>query len=198
MDLKQKMQRDKQIKKIKKELKRSMSNTDLVNVLYPFDKNVADKIIQYSELANYSDLKELLPNPNDFKIILVEDRPNRGHWTTIIRQNGNRIIYFDSYGEKVDGQFKYIPDNIERELGENIRYLSRLINTASPNDVIMHNIIQYQEDSPGITTCGRHCCARIIFSLLGYSNRDFIKKMNELQKSTGEPFYVIISRMIVF
>ena len=38
------------------------------------------KIIKYSELAQFTDLNELLPNPLDYCIILYEDDVDRGHW----------------------------------------------------------------------------------------------------------------------
>ena len=46
------------------------------------------KIIKYTELGQLYDIDQLLPNEKDYCIILYEDRPNRGHWTALLKYNG--------------------------------------------------------------------------------------------------------------
>ena len=55
------------------------------------------KIIKYAELGNLYDIDQLLPEEKDYCIILYEDRPNRGHWTALLKYN-NLYEHFDSYG----------------------------------------------------------------------------------------------------
>ena len=52
------------------------------------------KILKYSDLDNYNDLDELLPNPVDYCIILYEERLNSGHWVCLCKLRwGHRIIW---------------------------------------------------------------------------------------------------------
>ena len=65
------------------------------------------KIIKYAELGQLNDIDQLLPNEKDYCIILYEDRPNRGHWTALLKYN-NLYEHFDSYGVKPDSELKWI------------------------------------------------------------------------------------------
>ena len=38
------------------------------------------KFLKYSDLDEFKDPDELLPNPKDYCVVLYEDRPDRGHW----------------------------------------------------------------------------------------------------------------------
>ena len=55
------------------------------------------KIIKYSELSTFNDLDELLPNENDYCIILYEHEPSSGHWVCLLKYNGT-FEFFDAYG----------------------------------------------------------------------------------------------------
>ena len=54
---------------------RALSDTDIRHIL-----GHDTKIIKYSELAQFTDLDQLLPNPKDYCIILYEDSVDHGHW----------------------------------------------------------------------------------------------------------------------
>lgn len=138
-----------------------------------------DKIIKYSELKNYNSLQELLPSPFDYKIILLESDKNSGHWVCIIRMN-NVIECFNSYGVSIDSEWKYIPDSIERWLGQSTRYLSNLIKKSSGFTVIS-NKYKFQSKNPDIATCGRWVILRIETARMGYTLQDFV---NMIQKQT--------------
>ena len=84
------------------------------------------KIIRYSELRHIDDLDELLTKDIDYCIILYEDRPDRGHWTALLRYNG---IYehFDSYGNKPDKSLEWVNLKMRRMLNEATPYLTNLL-----------------------------------------------------------------------
>ncbi len=65
------------------------------------------KIIKYAELRNFHEIDQLLPGEKDYCTILYEDRPNRWHWTTLLKYN-NLYVHFDSYGVKPDSELKWI------------------------------------------------------------------------------------------
>ena len=46
---------------------------------------------------NYKDIYQLLPGWEDYRIILIEQKPRMGHWVCLTRRN-EIFIFFDSYG----------------------------------------------------------------------------------------------------
>ena len=62
-------------------------------------RGVQENIIKYSEIANYNDLEELLPNDKSYKIILIEYEKNNGHWICMMRYK-NVMEIFNSFGTK--------------------------------------------------------------------------------------------------
>ena len=113
-------------------------------------------IIKYGDLNRYGSLLDLLPDVGSYVIILIESKYNRGHWTCMIRKSKNLIYYFDSYGQGVDGELKFIAPEERRRLGEDQNILSRLISQLPKSIKVISNSIDYQKDSPEISTCGRH------------------------------------------
>ena len=82
---------------IQKRIEQPMSNEDLEKYLTVKPED----IIKYSELSNYHTIQQLLPKEDDFKIILIEEKQNFGHFVSVQRQ-GKVITYFNSYGAKWD------------------------------------------------------------------------------------------------
>ena len=72
-----------------------------------------DDIIKYSDLKNFQTLGELLPNDKSYKVILIEDKYNSGHWVAIMKY-GKTIEYFNSYGAKWDTDWKFINKMIKK------------------------------------------------------------------------------------
>ena len=60
---------------IAKLIHKALSDSDIRKIL-----GHDTKIIKYSELSQFTDLDQLLPNPLDYCIILYEDDIDRGHW----------------------------------------------------------------------------------------------------------------------
>ena len=170
------------INEVKKE---SMSNFLMSDYL----KN--PNIMIYNELGNIDNIEDILPNNNDYVILLYERFKNDGHWVCILRIN-DTIEYFDSYGKNVD----YAIDNWFKENKEQQnKYLSNLLNKTELK--VFTNPIDYQNTNSDISTCGRHCIFRIL-NMLKY-NRDLSKYyqlMETLKKKTGYNYDEIVSYMI--
>lgn len=154
------------------------SNFDIMNALNCSE----DKIIKYSELKNYKCLQDLLPAPFDFKVILIETAQNSGHWCCVIRMK-DVIECFNSYGIGIDTEFKYIPNFIEKMLGEDKRYLSMLIKKCSCPFSVISNTYRFQSKSPDVATCSRWVILRIETARMGYALKDFV---NMIEKQTAE------------
>jgi len=146
-----------------------------------------NKIIKYSDLANYNSLEELLPNNIDFRIILVESELNSGHWTCIMRK-GNKYETFDSYGGSIDHELKFIPNSKKQYLGEDKNYLGGLLKGHK----IIYNKKKLQAENDNICTCGRHVIARILSFLMGWSLKDYQNKLKEVSEETGKPLDIIL------
>jgi hypothetical protein len=167
----------------KKKLKYFINDSDIKRWL----PNAESKIIKYSDLAKYNSLEDLLPEPIDYKIILVESELNSGHWTCIMRKNKN-IECFDSYGGSIDHELHYIPNSMKKYLGEDKLYLGKLLKGHK----VIYNKKKLQSDNNGIATCGRHVIARILSFLCGWTLKDFQEKLKETSEETGKPYDVIM------
>jgi hypothetical protein len=84
------------------------------------------RILKYSELKGYDSIGQLLPNINDFIILLLEDQPNSGHWTTLCKLHEG-YYYMNSYGQKYDTDLSIIPLCVRKILGEDKREITRLL-----------------------------------------------------------------------
>ena len=151
-------------------------------------------ILKYSELENFKNIEELLPNNRDYKIILTESKFNEGHWCCLMRYD-NVIEWFDSYGKKgghPEGQLSFIPGIIKKMLGQNKHHLTRLLKTVPKDYKVVFNNTPLQVLREGVNTCGKWCIARIQSMKLGYTLEDFIDLLNRTCDDTGKPYDIVI------
>ena len=154
-----------------------LSNKDIENVL-----GSDTKIITYPELANYKTIEELLPKEFDFVVILILEKPNSGHWTSLIRYQ-NTYEFFDSYGNPPDYDLMHWLTVKQRtELKENTTYLSNLLKGHR----VIFNRVRYQQMKDGVNDCGDHICYRIYkFKHDNFSLRDYHQHIQNLCKMYG-------------
>ena len=183
-----KKSKDALIKKYETELATMMSDADIHRHLG------AGKVLKYSELAEYRDINDLLPNDKDFKVILTEQQVNQGHWCCLLKygKNGNIIEWFDPYGVKPDGQFRYINTISKHLLGQGGNPLTKLLKNKQPNQNVYYNKRRFQVIDDNINTCGRWCIARILAMLVGYELDDFINKVDDKCEETGKPPDILV------
>jgi hypothetical protein len=153
------------------------------------------KIIKYSELKNYNDIMQLLPNKKTMIILLYEWAYNTGHWTCICRDNNDNIIYYDSYGNIPDEPLNWNTEQINNELGQSQKYLSNLLNKTKYN--VIYNPIQYQELKGNLSTCGRHVCIwLLLMDNFNFSLNDYYKFMEHMKKSLNMNYDKLVSYLI--
>jgi len=156
-----------------------------------------EAIILYKDLKNYKNIEELLPTNNSFKIFLIEDKPNSGHWVCLLRY-GDNIEFFDSYGEGIDEEFKYIPKFIKNMLNQNKKYLTYLLANAPKKYKIIYNKIPYQELNDGVSTCGKWCILRILLlKTMNYDLYEFNEFMERQKFKYNKPFDILCVDWIV-
>jgi hypothetical protein len=169
-----KKQKEKLMEHYTKCLSNMISDADFYRYFSP---EIKDKIIKYSDLANYQSIYQLLPKKNDFCIILTEMKENEGHWCSLLRypyKGKDCIEWFDSYGVRPDGELDYIPSFVKKMLGENTHYLSGLIQTIDPSTTdFVYNKSKLQALQDGINTCGRWVICRILMMQFGYNLEEF-------------------------
>jgi len=150
--------------------------------------------LKYSDLKNYSNIDELLPNDKDFKIILIEQEHHVGHWVCVMRY-GNTIEYFNPYGTKVDNDKKFIGKLRNALLGQEEDVLSEMME-KSPYKCI-YSKKRFQKLRPEIQTCGRWCLLRIMcMKDLDMDIKEFKKFINSGVESSGLPKDALVSLYI--
>ena len=146
-------------------------------------------IIKYSDLKNYNDITDLLPEDKSARIILIEDRFNSGHWVAVMRY-GKTIEYFNSYGAKWDTDWKFVNKMVRIILGENTNEMTRLMNKAKQDGWnTVWNEKAFQKLSNKVQTCGRWCVLRIEMMKMGYDLKEFqafIKKRKGEEKKDAD------------
>ncbi len=150
-----------------------LSNGDIAKML---NINVSD-IIPYANLSLYNSISDLLPNTYSFKIILLREKENRGHWVVLIRQK-NKYYYFNSYGEKYDMDMNTISRLARKILGQDEPKIQNLLGGKK----IDYNKIKFQNNISN--TCGRYCVYMVQKCI--YDKIPFDKVIKNLQRE-GKP-----------
>jgi hypothetical protein len=136
-------------------------------------------IVKYNDLVNYNNIDEVLKGRPT--VILFEiEKHNSGHWVCMFK-NGKTIYFFDSYGVPIEGQ----KCHMNKQFFRSANYLSKMLK-QSPYKVD-YNATQYQELSPDISTCGKHCIVRLkCMDLNDAEYRDLIKTECELNNCNAD------------
>jgi hypothetical protein len=116
------------------------------------------KILKYSELAQFTDIEQLLPENKTFVFLLYETSLNVGHWVCVCRYD-DIISFFDPYGVYPDKQLKWVPKLLRVKLNQTRPLLTCLFDKTKLE--VEYNDFKFQTERDDINTCGRHCIFRI-------------------------------------
>jgi hypothetical protein len=156
-----------------------MTDLDLIHYL---GKNFNKNIIKYSDIENYDNIDQLLPGKKAFKIILIEDSFNSGHWLCILKYN-NTIEYWNSYGLKPSIELDGISSVVNRQLDQDVKHLNILLNKAMNKYEILYNKTKFQKFNDNVATCGRHTILRcVMFKNMNLDIYQYGAFMDELRK----------------
>jgi hypothetical protein len=157
------------------------------------------KVITYEELGNYNKIEELLPKTRDAVVILYQKNEGYGHWVCICRDN-MKITFFDPLGYRPDKQLLWTERYLRKKVGQNIPFMSHLLNKALKNDFkVTFNVFKFQKESSEVNTCGRHV---VYFVQYWMQNRtpdieEYLTTLNRLKHSYELHDYdMLVSRMI--
>ena len=180
--------------KVNKLVHKALSDEELKVIL---GKNL--KIVMYPDLAKYTTIEQLLPNPNDYCIILIVESESKfnisGHWCALLKYDG---IYewFDPYGNDVDVDLMTWMDRKTRvRLQESKPYLTYLLKGRK----YIYNKVKYEVLKKGVNTCGSHSSYRI-YQFVKYSRtlEDYQKHMQDLSKQFGMGYDKIVASFVGF
>lgn len=158
------------------------------------------KILKYSELQNYQNITQLLPQNKTFFFLLYEHAPNEGHWVAVLRYRDDdsgkdTIEYFCSYGTKIDGPLTWSGLDRRIQLGQDKPYLSMLLDKSPFN--IVYNKVQYQSKKSGIATCGAYDTLRVGEMVRHNTNlSEFTSMLEEVKKATGLSYDDIVANLV--
>lgn len=153
-------------------------------------------IIKYSLLDEYKTIEDLLPTDGSFKIILIEDKYNSGHWVAVFRR-GKTIEYFNSYGAKWDTDWKFINRMVRLILDQNTNELTRLMDQATKDGwKVVWNKRKFQKMGNHIQTCGRWVTMRIETFKMGYDLAQFDKMITRFKQETGGSTDWVVARYV--
>jgi hypothetical protein len=148
-----------------------------------------EDIILYKNLAKYETIDELLPNNTDFKIILLEWKPNAGHWVVLYKLNNN-YCYFNSYGNKYDNDLNVLSRCMRRILGEDTNQITRLLGGKSCE----WSKKRFQKGDA--QTCGRWCVMRVSMLKMGFDQKAFDKYLETAKYNLDLPYDLIVCKYI--
>ena len=180
--------------KIDRLVKKPLSDDELKTIL---GNNL--KIIMYPDLAKYSSIELLLPNPNDYCIILIVESETKfsisGHWCALLKYDGN-YEWFDPYGNDVDVDLMgWMGAKARATLHESKPYLTHLLTGRTH----IHNKVKYELLRKGVNTCGSHSSYRIYqFKKYGLKLPEYQQHMSNLSKQYGIGYDKIVARFVSF
>lgn len=154
------------------------------------------KIKTINELSKYNTIDELLPNDTDYIFILWERSQNLGHWCLIIKnKKNNSLEYFDPYGYYYTAPIYWVGSGMREKL--NLKpYVKYLLENSNYN--VEYNGFDFQNKNDNkMSTCGRHCCFRLMtFLNHGITLNEYITLMKNLKKKSNMNYDEIVSDLI--
>jgi len=162
-----------------------LSGSDLMRMC-----NDKVKICAYEDMSSYTNIDQVFDN-NNATIILYETKKNFGHWVIILKNN-DTLIFFDSYGLKVDEELKFTSKYSRTHEGQRVGHLHALIKQSKYK--LIENRYRLQQFIYNVNTCGRWCVAK--FHLRFLDEKEFIRRFTNNKYHTPD-FWVTSYTMLL-
>lgn len=140
-------------------------------------------IIAYHELENIHTMQQLLKSENAVCLV-YETSENVGHFVLLYLHMTipKTLVFFDSYGLKLDEELKYASFNLRNYNGKPTPHLSTII--ASNGYNVISDNKQLQSKKEDTSTCGRWVSIRYIYKHL--NNDQFNNLFNNNKNSPDD------------
>lgn len=119
------------------------------------------KIWNYPELNKVKHCSDIFDKKGRCILLYPTTSINSGHWVCLMNYP-KKIEYFDSYGDKPECAKGGMESERLKELEINHNDLTRLLRES--RKPVFYNTYPFQQSSPNIATCGRHCCVRLLYA----------------------------------
>lgn len=128
----------------------ALSNDDINKILDP-----PTHILTYPELDKYDSIDDVLDSLGRCIILYLTNGPTSGHWVCMWKK-GRTLHYFDSYGDAPEVPREAVGGAFDQEEPRLLQLL------RASGYKVYYNTHPYQSDRTDVSTCGRHCVARLI------------------------------------
>lgn len=143
------------------------------------------KFVVYQRLKHIKTLDQLFGKKRIVLLLYQTFSEQNGHWTCLIKDAGgvkNRIEFFDPYGMKEDGEFRYIAKGLRARTNAKRPELSRLMITAPRKYTFEYSNAKIQHFSNSIATCGPHVIVRCRFRDM--PNTAYVHKLRDAARKS--------------
>lgn len=144
----------------------ALSAMDLLSMYRQYAHD-APNIWTYRDLATKS-LNQIL-GPHGKAIILFLNAANHGHWCALYR-NRHGLCFFDSYGNKPDDQYHFVPNNVAKSLNGYLKKLTQMLYDEAEAGVPINYNEHSLQKGGSIATCGRWCVVRLLYPEISVDN----------------------------
>jgi len=131
------------------------------------------KIITYPDLGKMSSIDEAFDAKGRSIMLYLTENDTTGHWVCMLNK-GDRIEFFDPYGEAPEQALESVPEENREALGEDEPLLTRLFKASGKK--IYYNTYPFQKEKKDVNTCGRHSVVRCLYA--PYSLEKYKKVMD--------------------
>ena len=164
-----------------------MSAVPLINV--PLTLTQMREYAPTAYIMKYSGLQKFDKLPPLPLILLYETEPNHGHWVAIVN-TPDGIEHFDSYGILPDGELRWVPADLKKQTGQDVKRLLGMLYESGQK--INYN--DYKLQGKDTATCGRWCALRILFHKL--TNQEFAQLVSDVSGTCGLTPDEMVSRAV--
>jgi hypothetical protein len=133
-------------------------------------------IHNYPDLEGMRSIDELFDRQGRAILLYPNSGPTSGHWVALINR-GDRIEFFDPYGDAPDHQNDNLPTAYLAMLDADRPHLTRLLRESGK--AVFYNRHAFQVENKNVATCGRHAVVRLLYA--PYS----LKRYKQIIDSSG-------------
>lgn len=131
------------------------------------------KIITYPDLGKMGSINEAFDAKGRCIMLYLTENDTTGHWVCMLNK-GDKIEFFDPYGEAPEQALESVPVENRQALGEDEPLLTRLFRASGK--AIYYNTYPFQKEKKDVNTCGRHSVVRCLYA--PYSLEKYKKVMD--------------------
>lgn len=139
------------------------------------------KTYRYPDLKQVADWKTLMGSAGAALILFLTDSPTNGHWICAF-DGPDGAHFFDPIGIALDGERFHISEEMRDKLDQNEPQLRRIMRTSGKPILVSKH--EFQDDSPGINTCGRWVALRLQHK--DQTDKDFAAWVRAQIKESGK------------